>query len=131
MAATEEKFLSEGNVLVTNARFVVNSQTYALSGVTSVKSLVETPDNVGPIIGVILGFVMAISAFGKGSVEWGLVAIGLVFVTVAGLILWSQKPTHHLVLRTSSGEVRAISSRDGEFIVRVVAALNDAIIARG
>ncbi len=38
----EEKiFLNEGGVIVTSARFVVPSQTYAMSGVTSVKSYEE------------------------------------------------------------------------------------------
>jgi hypothetical protein len=39
----ERTFLDEGGVTVTNARFVVPVQTYAMSGITSVKSLKHTP----------------------------------------------------------------------------------------
>lgn len=37
----EKTFLDEGGVTVTNARFVVPAQTYAMSEITSVKSLDE------------------------------------------------------------------------------------------
>jgi hypothetical protein len=48
-------FLNEGGVTVTNARFVVPAQTYAMSGVTSVKSLKHTPSIKGPVILCIIG----------------------------------------------------------------------------
>jgi hypothetical protein len=126
---TEQTFLSERAVLVTNARFVTNNQTYALGGITSVKLLMESAKN-GPGIFALLGaFVLLLAAF--SAKDWGFAAASIILGAIGVLVIKSAKPTHHLILRTASGEVRAISSEDGPFIARVLAAINNAMIARG
>jgi hypothetical protein len=40
------------------------------------------------------------------------------------------KADHSVLLSVSSGEVRALTSKDGEFIGRVISALNSAIVFR-
>ena len=123
----ERTFFSEGDVLVTNARLVSNGQTYAIAGVTSVKAIVEPAKSTGvgwAIVGAALLLVALLNAWVLGIV------LGAVVVVAGILVAKSQKATHHLILHSSSGEVRAISSLDGDFIARILVAVNNAIISR-
>jgi len=127
MPLAERTFLSEGSVLVTNARLVSNGQTYAIAGVTSVRTNVEAPSSFGVlciVVGAIVLLIALLNASGVGTV-WG-----AVILMIGVLIAKAQRATHHLILHSSSGEVRAISSKDGDFIARILAAVNNAIISR-
>ena len=64
--------LEEGNVKVTSARFVVDGQTYAMNGVTSVRQFQKNPPIAIPIIIGLVGFG---TLFAKAVV--GLVIIGI------------------------------------------------------
>lgn len=120
----EQTFLNEAGITVTKSRFIIPSQTYAMSGVTSVKTYEETPSRKGPIILIVIGaFALA---GGKGTM-----VVALLFL-VAG-IAWflKQKSTYHVLLSSASGEVKALSHQDSNWIGRVVSALNQSIVARG
>lgn len=121
----EKSFFSQGNVSVSNARFIVDGQTYAMNGVTSVKTGRKAPSRWGPIIVGVVG----LASLGGG--EAGAVILGLVLIGLA--IFWwvKQKPELSVVLSSSSGEMRALVSRDAAFINGVIEALNNAIIHRG
>jgi hypothetical protein len=120
----EQTFLNEAGITVTKSRFIVPSQTYAMSGVTSVKTYEETPSRKGPIILIVIG-VLALAG-GKDTIVVALLLL-------AGGIAWfmKQKSTYHVLLSSASGEVKALSHPDGNWIGRVVSALNQAIVARG
>jgi len=123
----ERTFFSEGDTLVTNARLVSRGHTYAIAGVTSVKAVVEPAKSTGvgwAIIGAIVLLISLLNGWGVG------IALGALALVLGILVAKSQKPTHHLVLHSSSGEVRAISSQDGAAISRILEAVNNAIIAR-
>ncbi len=123
MAENEKVYFEEGGVTVTKARFIVPAQTYAMSGITSVKAAVNQPWK-GPAILVILGLIMM--SFGEG----GSIVMGLLFM--AGAILWFIKGKKNIViLSSSSGEAEALSSHSSDFIGRIIAALNEAIVERG
>jgi len=120
----EKTFLSDGGVTVTNARFIVPSQTYAMSGITSVKSFEEQPSRKGPIILIVIG-VLALFA-GKSTI-----VVALLFLA-AGIAWWVlEKATYHVLLSSASGEAKALSGKNREWVGRVVTALNDAIVHRG
>ena len=120
----EKSFFQEGGVTVTNARFIVPSQTFAMSGITSVKAFEEKPSRVWSIIFLVVGILMAL---GDGDmVVWG------VIIAIAGAIgIVLQKSMYHILLTTSSGEAKALSSKNKEWINEIVAALNSAIVHRG
>ncbi len=120
----EKTFLSEGGVTVTNARFIVSAQTYAMSGVTSVKSFEEMPSRKGPIILIAIGLLAMLG--GKDTI-----VVALLFL--AGGIAWwfLAKAKYYVLLSSASGEAKALSSPDRDWIGRVVGALNDAIVHRG
>jgi hypothetical protein len=121
LAMEENTFLTEGGVTVTNARFIVPSQTYAMSGITSVKTSQDDPKRLYPILCGVFGLLLLMSATGF--------AILLIAVAVAWWI--GQKTEFHVLLTTASGEAKALSSNNGAFISKVVHALNDAIVSRG
>jgi len=116
----EQVFLNEGGVTVTNARFIVPSQTYAMSGITSVKSYEKTPSRKGPLTLIIIGFIVT------------LYKLGAIIFIILGVIWWIfQKIEYQVRLSTASGEATALKSKDADWIIRVVNALNEAIIHRG
>ena len=117
----ETVFLSENNVQVTNARFIVSGQTYAMTGITSVKNAKQNPSRTLPIILGLIG----LGLLGAAPFA-GILAIG-----IAVAIFVMSKSKHTVVLHTSGGQVEALSSTDTDHIVRIIAALNDAIIHRG
>lgn len=123
MAENEKVYLEEGSVTVTKARFIVPAQTYAMSGITSVKAAVDQPLKGPAILGGIGVLMMFVG-------EAGAVIFGLLLI--AGAILWFIKGKKHIVvLSSASGEAKAISSNNSGFIGRIIAALNEAIVGRG
>jgi hypothetical protein len=117
--AAEETFFSENNVMVTQARFVVPGQTFAMSGVTSVGAIATNPAKAQGKKVMLYGLVL------------GIFLIPLVLVPIGILMMVIAKPVYSVVLRSASGETSAYTSGDPDFIDRVVAALTDAIVARG
>lgn len=118
----EKTFFEYEDVKVTNARFVVGSQTFALGNITSVQAFAQEPNRTGPAVLIVVGIVVSLA----GNAILGIpVCIG----GVAWLIL--QKPNKfHVRLRTASGETTALTSHQRDYIDKVVKALNEAIVAR-
>lgn len=117
----ERIFLDEGGVKVTNARFVTFGKTQALSGITSVSTLVRKPSRFWPIVLIIAGmFTVTASP-----------VLGFLMIALGILWLVMQKNVYIVQLESASGVSNALESKNEEFIFRVVDALNDAIIARG
>ncbi len=124
---TEKTFLEQGEIVVTNSRFVVAAQTYAMTGITSVRSEKETPSRTGPIVLLVLG-VLSLFAAAQTNSAW----IGVLLFGGLG-VLWLvlQKPTFRVKVATAGGEQQALESKDADFVARVVHAVNEAIIYRG
>ena len=121
----EKTFLDESGVSVSNARFVSRGQTYAMSGITSVKSFEQPPSRTGPSVVAFIG--VAGLFFGTGFEK----LYALVFLAAAAAWWIKQKSEYSVLLNTASGEAKALTSKDGDFIFRVVTAMNNAIVHRG
>jgi Family of unknown function (DUF6232) len=121
----ERVFFENGNVKVTNARFVVGNHTHSINGITSVSSYVTQPSKMGLIVGILVGLGMILSG------PWSVKLIGLGIAALCGFLLKNQKATHTVVLQSASGKVEAHSGTDAPQITGIVAALNDAIVHRG
>jgi len=121
----EISFFDSRNVSVSSARFIVSGQTYAMSGVTSVKTGRKDPSRMGPIILVLIG----VCAMLAGTMEP--VLVGLVLVGLGVYWFTQQKPELSVVLNSASGEAQALTSTDADFINGVITALNNAIVHRG
>ena len=120
----EKSFFNDGGVSVSNSRFIAQGQTYAMSGVTSVKSSRQDPSRKAPIIMGIVGLL----ALAGGSTA---AIVGLLLIAGAVAMWFLQKAEFQVLLYTASGEAKALTSNDGAFVSNVVAALNDAIVHRG
>jgi len=112
------------DVKVTNARFIVDKQTYAINGVTSVMTASKAPNRISPLMVGLLGLFLLFGNMGG-------VIVGLTMIGTAIWIWLKQRSTHIVVLRSSSGEAKALVSKDANAVQRVVDALNDALIHRG
>lgn len=119
----EKVFFEKGNITVSNSRFIVEGQTYAMGNVTSVKTGIEEANKgVGILIGIIGLFVL----FSAESILWGMI------ILVIGILAFiGAKNKYSVVLSTSSGENQALTSEDKEHIESVVSALNESIVSRG
>ena len=123
--SNETEFFNSGNTVVTNARFIVDGQTYAMNGVTSVKQGIKPADKKTGIWLVVIGIILFLAASGGAKL------IGLVLLGVGAWLIYKAKPIASVILQSSSGEVQALSSENLSFISNVVSALNQAIIHRG
>ena len=136
-------FFSSGRLTVTKTRFVVGAQTFALSGITSVRAVTFPPDTTGQTLLIVFGVISALISLGvfssmSTSNGAAMLVVGLILALLAALLFWlavresrAQKPTYCVILRTSGGEVTAYQSHDLVFITLLLTALNEAIIARG
>jgi hypothetical protein len=110
----EVVFLDDGDgVKVTSTRFILPSQVFAMAGVTSVRV-----DCIHAKRGAALTFFM----IGR--------LLGFILIALGGLWLYGPKDEYAVFLTVASGEVRAITSKNEQYIREIVKALNEAIIYR-
>lgn len=125
-------FNNNSGISVTNARFIVSDQTYAMSGVTSVKRFVKKRSIALMLLSILLILLGGLSAIGiMTSNGDSSIAVPLIMLVI-GVGLWLiNKKKFIVLLNTASGESQALETKDSELVDRVVGALNEAIIERG
>jgi Family of unknown function (DUF6232) len=124
--AVDQVLFENNEILVTNSRFAVGPQTYAINGVTSVTMQTEMPSRKGPAILVGLGLlIIGLNPNLTGYSIGGMLAL-------AGVFWWLQiKQDCSVLLKTAAGEIKAVTSKDPAYIGAIVEALNEAIVIRG
>lgn len=130
----EKTFYESDNIKVTNARFIVNNQTYALSSVNSVKvcEVDVTSSPAAPALLVAGGIIWTLFLiFSKGSIIYYIQPIALIVGGFYLAIRIKKKFEYRVILTTSSGENAALRSNNKQEITLVEKALNDAIVYRG
>jgi hypothetical protein len=128
---SEKVFLDERGVTVTQSRFVVDGQTFAMSAITAVSSRLDWPPRKWQFTAMGVGLFILILSRIIPPARLGGLLLGLVLI-VGGLVwLLSLKKRHYVVLRTGDADVRAVGADDQQWIKRIVAALNEAVAARG
>lgn len=139
----ETIFYQDQNVVVSNSRLIVGNSTYPLSNITSVSSTRKEDSNVLPAVFGLGAF--AAGASGMGKLWQGIVDrnfdtffAGLALFALCGALIFvtfrANKITgasYEVVIRTSGGDIPAYSSRDGNTVTLIIAALNEAIVFRG
>ncbi|MEH3113754.1 DUF6232 family protein [Pedobacter terrae] len=119
----EFTFYQDGNVTVTQSRFVTNSKTYAMRNISSVHIFEIIKSKTLPITMIIIGVLMLFSDASR--------VLGLILLTLGIFILAFTKNEFSVRISTNSGEVNSIVSKDRLYIQNIVSALNDAIVYRG
>lgn len=117
----ETTFFEYEGVRITNTRFIVDGQTFAMNNITSVKPLEQKPNRIIPGLLILIGILVAVN----GNTDALLVAL-------IGAIWWAlQKTVYHVMLHTAGGETSALKTHQKEYLQKVVTALNNAIVHRG
>lgn len=141
----EKVYYQDSNVTITNARAILSGKTYAMANITSVSATVRPPNRLWAIVfaGSGLCCIMAglatslfeVYAVGLESAGVGGGVVGLVLggIGVAiGVLMWiATKAFYRVTVGSASGEVHALESHDKEYVQKLVAAMNQAIIERG
>lgn len=117
----EKTFFEYEGVKVTNARFIVDGQTFAMSNVTSVSPITESPKRLWGIFFLVIGLVaLTQNPF-----------FGVPVIAISIYFLYKQRAVYHVMLRTSGGETKALTTHQKEYLNKVIGALNAAIVHRG
>ena len=117
----EKIFFEYEGVKITNARFVVDGQTFAMNNVTSVNSITEPPNRLWGIVCLLIGFAAVTeNAF-----------FGIPMIALSIYFLYKQQTVYHVMLRTAGGETKALTTYQKDYLGKVVAALSNAIVYRG
>jgi hypothetical protein len=126
----ENVLLNENNVVISTSRFVVGSQTYAIRNITSVKQAHENPKRGLSYFFLIVAAFFLLNGWAQKDFPIGKeFLVGGIFCVVVAVLIWrARKPVYHIILHSSSGESKALSSGDQYFTSRVAKALNEAII---
>ena len=119
----EKVFFEYEGVQVTNARFKVDDQTYAIRNITSTAAWTQPQKWVLPLLLAL--FVVALLTGGKDGV-----GVGVFFLLLAAGLFWMGRPMHFVKLNTAAGEVKALKSNQKEYVLKVVNALNDAMVSQ-
>jgi hypothetical protein len=131
----EKTFFQARGICVTKTRFIVFNQTFAMANITSVRTMTVPPERLGPGLVCIVGILICIGGIARlFSFSWSLMAacvVGLLIIAASIFWMLKQKPTYRIVLSTAGGDTKACQDEDGAFIMRMMEALNNAIISRG
>jgi riboflavin biosynthesis pyrimidine reductase len=90
-----------------------------MSGVTSVAAVVTTPAKDKAMRHIKMGLILFILTIPLLLTLWGIIELIM------------AKPVYNVMLESAAGQQLAYSSLDEELIDRIVAAITDAIVARG
>jgi hypothetical protein len=138
----ETVFFNFNGIIVSNSRFIVRSQTYAMQSVTSVKPGVIKPSRAVALAFILAGMLLLalkLLALELAALELldlldhqGVLLVAGVVAILIGLIAWYLgKPRYSVILHTSAGEHHALVSDNKQDIEHVLQALNQAIVSRG
>jgi Family of unknown function (DUF6232) len=131
----ERVFLEEASALVSISRVIISGTTYSTANITSVSKRIRQPKSGCAVALVVLGALFMLGGLAGFSEDFATGMAGVVFASLilGPGILWlrSLRPTYLVIFASASGEHEALGSPDEALIDRVVAAVNQAIIARG
>ena len=131
-SAPETTYYQDGSIMVTNARAVLGSKTYAMANITSV-SMGEIPANrTAGIVIVVIGLaILACSASAGSNSSAGGIIGGLVVAGFGAFLAYAAKTQYIVKVGSASGESNALTSNNREYIQKIVNSINEAIIKRG
>ncbi len=123
LAQKEIMFYQDGQIKVTQTRYITHSKTYAMRNISSVHLFEIVKSRRLPAIIITIGILLLFSD------EVRLYGIGLLLF--GALILFFTKNDFAVRISTNAGEVNSIVSKDRNYILQIVNALNEAIIHIG
>lgn len=127
-------FYRTSQVQITDSIASVGGHNYTLRNITSYRHSLQVRSRIGDYALLASAAFFGLLALGNlFAGETDGFFVGLFLATALGVpgYLFFRRPLrmHHLILVTASGEVRAYSSRDGDEVSNVAAALGRALSA--
>ena len=129
--AEEMTIYQDTNIHVTNLRAMLQGKTYAMANVTSVSMHTEHKSPVAGVFVAVLGAMILLMGLASRELAGCFGVFGLLLLTVGAVHAASQKNVYWVRIGSASGETNALSARDRDYIQRIVAAMNEAIVRRG
>ncbi len=131
---TETTYFSDQDVTITNKRVIFVGKLYSLSHITSVEHIELKPNNFSSgaaVRGGVLLIVLSLLFFFMESDRLAIVGViiamlGVCFIVI-GRRIYQPLSNHIVRIGLSSGHVDAFSDRDGDYISKIINALNQAI----
>lgn len=123
LKTSEKIFYQDESVKVTQSRFTVGNETYAMRNISSVTNYEIKKSRIKPILftigGIIYVFVEVSSIY-----SWVLLISSIIWLVLT-------KNEFAVKISTNAGEPNTLKSENREYIQEVVDAINEAIIYRG
>ena len=130
--ADEVALYQDANIQITNLRAMLQGKTYAMANVTSVSMFTQFAKRGPAVLLAILGGLFVLVGLVAGEEMRGCsLTIGIVMLVVGIIAAVIAKNVYWVRIGSASGETNALSSNDREYILRIVGAMNDAIVRRG
>jgi len=136
---SEVSILDEGGIRITDKRVILESRTYPMESITSVR-MTYSEDKEGmmsvliAVGGSTIGFCALLFSFGEDGLRWGLFLGGAIIAVIAiglgALVSLSSEPTYYVRVGSSSGEVYVLQSKNEAQMTRIFQAINKAIGSR-
>jgi hypothetical protein len=122
----EKVFFEYDDVKVTNSRFINGANTYAMSGITSIKLREKKPDMIDVAICAFISMICLFNSMGNSF----LIVPALIFAGLAYFLYKKKQTLYAIILSTAGGESEGLLSNQLEYTTQVVNALNQAVIYR-
>ena len=119
----EKTFLQNGNITVTQSRFIVDSKTFAMRNISSVQVGVIPAKRGFGILLILIGIILLVS----NDTRTG----GIVVIAIGALFAYLPKDQFTVRISTNAGESDSLMSKDRQFIQKIVDALNEAMVHQG
>jgi hypothetical protein len=119
----EVVFYQDQHVTVTQARFISQGKTYAMSNISSVSLFEIKRSRILEILMIIIGLFMLAADDTR--------IVGVLLIMIAIALFFLLKNSYSVRIQSTSGEADGLISKDGEYVNKIVSAVNEAIIFRG
>jgi len=129
--AGEISVYQDTNIQVTNLRAILQGKTYAMANITSVSMYTQPGNSTPGMIVAVLGALLLLVGLADADMRGCALVFGLGMLVGGIAIAASARNIYWVRIGSASGETNALSSRDREYITRIVGAMNEAIILRG
>jgi hypothetical protein len=121
--STEKTFYRDDSVVVTQARFVANGKTYAMRNISSVSLMKKARSRLFEFICFFIGALLLFST--------NTLLFGVILILLGLALLFLLKDEYSVRIQSNSGEADGFISKNKDYVGKVVAAVNEAIVFRG
>jgi Family of unknown function (DUF6232) len=131
VVAQEVPIYQDATIQVTNLRAMLPGKTYAMANVTSVSVFTQYGNTAPGVVVAVLGVFIALIGFAVRDALGCFVLFAAILIVAGVVYARSVKNIYWVRIGSASGETNALRSHDREYIMRVVNAMNEAIVRRG